>query len=360
VFGRARPQQKVIAEVTASYRSATMATLRVAFLSALVLELTAAVATALVAVEVGLRLLYGHMSYESALLVLLLTPEAFLPLRAVAAQFHASMDGAAAAGRVLDILEVGTAPRPRGGSRCPPPDLRAEELVLDAITVTYPGRPGPALQDIDLVVRPGERIALTGPSGAGKSTLLALLLGFVQPAAGTVRAGRAGLDAIDLDRWRDQIAWVPQRPHLFAGSVASNIALGSPAASLAAIERAAGLAGAAGFIEALPGGYHAELPERGLALSAGQRQKIALARAFLRDAPLLLLDEPTAHLDPESARHVRAAIENALAGRTLIVVSHRQDLAGAAGRVVRVDHGRLGAATPASGQPRPLPAAATG
>jgi ATP-binding cassette, subfamily C, bacterial CydD len=357
LFGRAKPQQKVIAEVTGAYRSATMATLRVAFLSALVLELAAAVATALVAVEVGLRLLYGHMTYQTALLVLLLTPEAFLPLRAVAAQFHASMEGAAAAGRVLDVLQAtpGTAPRAGhpapGGPRRRGVDLRTGETVVTAVTVAYPGRGRPALEDVSLVVRPGERIAVTGPSGAGKSTLLALLLGFAEPAAGTIRVGGADLAAIDPGQWRGQIAWVPQSPHLFAGSAARNIALGSPGAGEEEIRRAAVLAGAAGFIEALPGGFQAELGERGLRLSAGQRQKIALARAFLRDAPLLLLDEPTAHLDLASARQIREVIATTMASRTVVLVSHDRRLAGLASRVISLEHGRL---RPADGQP-PLP-----
>ncbi len=340
MFGRAKPQQTVIGEVTGAYRSATMSALRVAFLSALVLELAAAVATALVAVEVGLRLLYGHMAYETALLVLLLTPEAFLPLRAVAAQFHASMEGAAAAGRVLEILDSPAPPRPAATPRTDA-DLRTEEIALNAVTAAYPGRHRPALQELSLAIRPGERIAVTGPSGAGKSTLLALLLGFVQPAAGTIEVGGVDLAAIDPGRWRAQIAWVPQQPHLFAGTAAGNIALGSPGASLDAIRRAAGLAGAAEFIEALPGGYDAELGERGQRLSAGQRQKIALARAFLRDAQLLLLDEPAAHLDPASARRLWETVETVAAGRTVVLVSHASGWERLATRVISLDHGQL-------------------
>jgi ATP-binding cassette, subfamily C, bacterial CydD len=355
VFGRARAQEKVIAEVTGAHRSATMSALRVAFLSALVLELSASVATALVAVEVGLRLLYGHMAYETALLVLLLTPEAFLPLRAVGAQFHASMEGAAAAGRALEILETEpvTAPRPIGQPSPPPPSLRTDEIALNAITVTYPGRGRPALDGLSLTIRPGERIAVTGPSGSGKSTLLALLLRFIPPTAGTIQVGPANLAAIDPDQWRTQIAWVPQRPHLFAGSAADNIALGCPSARPDAIQHAARLAGAAEFIEGLPGGYQADLGERALRLSAGQRQKIALARALLRDAPLLLLDEPTAHLDPASAREFWAVIETVLADRTVILVSHGRGWSGVASRVVRLDGGRLLAPEggPAAGSP---------
>jgi ATP-binding cassette, subfamily C, bacterial CydD len=362
LFGRAKPQQKVIGEVTGAYRSATMSALRVAFLSALVLELAAAVATALVAVEVGLRLLYGHMGYETALLVLLLTPEAFLPLRAVAAQFHASMEGAAAAGRVLEILETGSPSRPTTTPRIQAGDLRTDEITLNAVAVAYPGRDRPVLRELNLAIRPGERIAVTGPSGAGKSTLLALLLGFVQPTAGTIEAGGTDLAAIDLARWRAQVAWVPQQPHLFAGTAASNIALGSAGAGLDAIRRAAELAGAAEFIEALPGGYDAELGERGLSLSVGQRQKIALARAFLRDARLLLLDEPAAHLDPASASLLWETIETLSAGRTVVLVSHGRGWEALASRVISLDQGQLGrpagaAYPPATAvlRPRPTP-----
>ena len=358
VFGRARAQEQVIAKVTDDYRKTTMATLRVAFLSALVLELAAAVATALVAVEVGLRLLYGHLDYETALLVLLLTPEAFLPLRAVGAQFHASMEGAAAAGRVFEILDTalpdGAAVQPVAPGQAAQPgrantgtvtaDLRVAELRLAGITVTYPGRPRPALDGIGLTIAPGERIMLTGPSGAGKSTLLALLLRFLSPAAGTVEAGGGDVAAMDLEQWRRQIAWVPQRPYLFTGSAADNIALGQPGASRAAIGRAARLAGAAEFIDSLPSGYDTPLGERGLRLSAGQRQRIVLARAFLRDAPLLLLDEPTAHLDPAGARLIASALDTRLADRTIILISHGQGLpAGSDWRVVRLEHGALAA-----------------
>jgi ABC-type transport system involved in cytochrome bd biosynthesis fused ATPase/permease subunit len=220
-------------------------------------------------------------------------------------------------------------------------DLRSDEISLSAVTVAYPGRPRPALDGVALTIRPGERIVITGPSGAGKSSLLALLLRFIEPDAGTIQAGGSDLSAIAADRWRAQIAWVPQHPHLFAGSAADNIALGQPGAGLDAIRRAARLAGAAEFIEALPGGYHAALGERALRLSAGQRQKIALARAFLRDAPLVLLDEPAAHLDPVGARQLARAIETALAGRTVLVVSHGRGWAGGADRVIRLDQGRL-------------------
>ena len=356
VFGRAKAQEQVIAKVTEDYRAATMSTLRVAFLSALVLELSAAIATALVAVEVGFRLLYGHLGYETALLVLLLTPEAFLPVRAVGAQFHASMEGVAAAGRVFQILDTAipgepqarsAATAPRGGrSRA---DLRTQYIRLNGVTAAYPGRDRPALDGVSLTIAPGDRVVLTGPSGAGKSTLLALLLRFIAPVAGTIELAGGEPDgdvadgdvaAMDVQQWRTQIAWVPQQPYLFTGTAADNIALGQAGASRDAICRAARLAGAAGFIEELPAGYDTPLGERGLRLSAGQRQRIALARAFLRDAPLLLLDEPAAHLDPVSAQLIRTAIDTALSDRTVILVSHRGAWADGGARVIRLEQGK--------------------
>jgi ATP-binding cassette, subfamily C, bacterial CydD len=347
VFGRAKRQEDVIKEVTDSYRSATMATLRLAFLSALVLELAAAVATALVAVEVGLRLLAGHLGYQTALVVLLLTPEAYLPLRAVGLHFHASMEGAAAAGRACDIIE--TAPPPArvaaaGTGEVAPIDLRCDDITLDAVSLAYPGRDQPALAEVSMTIRPGDQIAVTGPSGAGKSSLLALLLRFTQPTGGRITAGGVDLARIDADDWRRQVAWVPQRPYLFAATVAENIALGQPAANRRDIERAARLAGADAFLEALPRGYDTPLGDQALRLSAGQRQRIALARAFLRDAPLLLLDEPTAHLDPLVAGQVLAVIQTLMAGRTVILVAHRHAWPGLradANRVLTLDHGRL-------------------
>lgn len=351
VFGRAKAQEQVIAKVTEDYRAATMSTLRVAFLSALVLELSAAIATALVAVEVGLRLLYGHLGYETALLVLLLTPEAFLPVRAVGAQFHASMEGVAAAGRVFEILDTAMPGEPQARSAATAPrsgssraDLRTQYIRLNGVTAAYPGRHHPALDGLSLTIAPGDRIVLTGPSGAGKSTLLALLLRFIAPAAGTIDLAGGGSDgdvaAIDVRQWRTQIAWVPQQPHLFTGTAADNIALGQAGATRDAICRAARLAGAADFISELPAGYDTPLGERGLRLSAGQRQRIALARAFLRDAPLLLLDEPVAHLDPVSARLIRDAIDTAMSDRTVILVSHREGWADGGARVIRLEQGK--------------------
>jgi len=256
------------------------------------------------------------------------------------------MEGAAAATRVFEILDTPVPglpqPSPRATAlRDARADLRSEDIRLDGVTVVYPGRPRPALEEVSLTIAPGERIILSGPSGAGKSTLLALLLRFIAPAAGSIAVGDRDLAALDMGAWRRQIGWVPQQPYLFSGTAADNIALGEAGASRDAICRAARMAGAAEFIEALPAGYDTPLGERGLRLSAGQRQRIALARVFLRDAPLLLMDEPAAHLDAASARQIGTAIETALADRTVILVSHGQGWDGGGCRSIRLDRGKL-------------------
>jgi ATP-binding cassette subfamily C protein CydD len=352
VFGRGQAQEQVIAEVTGACRRATMKSLRIAFLSGFVLEIAAALATGLVAVEVGLRMLAGHLGYQTGLLVLLLTPEAYLPLRALGAQFHASAEGTAAAEQAFEILDAPERPAPpvhgqpaaRAATRHARrhvPDLRTDPIRLNEVALRYPGREVPALHEVSLTIRPAERITLTGPSGAGKSSLLALLLRLAEPTQGWIEAGDTPLAAVALDQWRAQIGWVPQRAYLFAGSVAENIALGRPGASRAAVTRAARAAGAAEYIDALPRGYDTQLGERGLQLSSGQRQQLALARAFLRDAPLLLLDEPAAHLDAASAARLAVTLAADLGDRTVIQVAHGRHPAAGDGLVLRLEDGRL-------------------
>jgi ABC-type multidrug transport system fused ATPase/permease subunit len=237
--------------------------------------------------------------------------------------------------------------------------LRDDTIKLSRVSLAYPGRDRPALSAVNLTIRPGDRITLAGPSGAGKSSLLALLLRFTEPTGGRIEVGGVDLMSIPVGEWRRQISWVPQQPFLFTTSVAANIALGQPAASPAAIARAAQAAGAAEFIEGLPDGYVTEVGERGLRLSSGQRQQIALARAFLRDAPLLLLDEPTAHLDAVSARRLEEAITTLTLDRTVIQVTHSQNQTRDIGRILTLDHGTLRQTRAERQAPSPAPALLT-
>lgn len=304
IFGRARAQSEAVRRVTDRHRVASMASLRLAFLSSLVLELLASLSVALVAVGVGLRLVEGRLDLETALMVLILAPEAYLPLRQVGAHFHASADGVAAAQEVFRILETPPPTRsPSGGG----------PLRMRGVTVRYADRSAPVLDGFDLDVRPGEVVALTGPSGAGKSTVLAVLLGFVVPDSGEVDIG-----------W--DIAWVPQRPGLRAGTVAENVRLGRPDATDEAVRRALDEAGARDIDPAT------QVGELGQLVSGGQRRRIALARALVTDAPVLLLDEPTAGVDPDTETAIIANLR--ATGRTILLVAHHPALIAAADRVV--------------------------
>ncbi|MGI5169579.1 thiol reductant ABC exporter subunit CydD [Spirillospora sp. CA-253888] len=386
-YGRTGHQSQVVRAMADQHRRATVAALRVAFLSSLVLELVCALSVALVAVPVGLRLMKGDMALETGLLVLVLTPEVYLPLRALGARFHASAEGVAAAESVFAVLDAPSAHSGREGEQSTGRDAGREgsgravrravvagacgegfvdtvageagevtgdvagsapEIVLEDLTVHYPGADRPALEGVSLRVAPGERVALAGPSGAGKSTLLLVLAGLVSPTGGRVLVD--GEDLADLvaepggaglARWRARLGWVPQRPHLFAASVADNIALGVPGATRPQIVRAARAAAAEEFVERLPGGYDTVLGEGGAGLSAGQRQRLAIARAYLTGAPLMLLDEPTARLDLHSEQVLVRAAARLLEGRTALIVAHRPALLRVADRVVRLQDGRI-------------------
>jgi thiol reductant ABC exporter CydD subunit len=334
VFGRAQAQARAVRDVTNRYRAATMATLRVAFLSALSLELLATFSVAMVAVAVGLRLLGGHLTFETALFILILAPEAFAPLRLLGANYHSSAEGVAAAAEVFELLDRDTPPETLSAEI---PDLAVTALHIEGLEARYPGRSAPAVREISLTVRPGEILAIAGPSGCGKSTLISVLLCLTPASGGSIRVGTTDLTALDPDAWRSQIAWVPQRPHLFARSIADNIRLGRPAASDEQVRAAIGSAGLDDVVARLPAGMNTVLGTDGSGLSAGERQRIALARAFLRDAPLLLLDEPTAHLDSQTEAGVLNAVRHLMAGRTVLMAAHRPSLLALADRVVALD-----------------------
>lgn len=329
VFGRARAQAESIRRITAEYRRATMRTLRIAFISSFALELLATLSVALVAVTIGMRLVYGEMDLYTGLIVLILAPEAYLPLRQVGAQYHAAAEGLGAAEEIFSVLET---PVPAPGTGAVPTGA----LAFEDVTVRYPGRSTDAVTDVSFTVAPGETVALVGPSGAGKSTLLNVLLGFVRPTGGRALIGGADLGGLDLAEWHGRVAWVPQRPHLYAGTITENVRLARPDADDDAVRRALRDAGALEFVDALPDGAQAVLGEDGAGLSAGQRQRLALARAFLADRPVLLLDEPTAALDSATEAEIVAAVRRLAAGRTVLLVVHRPALLAVADRVVRL------------------------
>ena len=335
VFGRAKAQAAAVRRVTDDYRRSSMVTLRVAFLSSMVLELLASLSVALVAVAIGLRLVYGDLTLQVGLAVLILAPEAYLPLRQLGTQFHAAADGVEAAGQVLDVLDT---PPPPTGTRT---DLSAPfGITLDAATVGRPGERG-AVGPLTLTAPAGRVTVVTGDSGAGKTTLLQLIAGVVRPESGTVGVTAADGRAVavaDLDPawWRTQLAWSAQGGSLQAGTVRENLALGNPDADDATLRAALDAVDAAGFVDRLPGGWEHVLGDGGSGLSQGQRQRLTLARALARTAPVLLLDEPTAALDEATEQSVLAGMRNLIAGRTVVLVTHRPGPIALADQVVRL------------------------
>ena len=338
---REAAQAETIERVSEQYRAETMGTLRVAFLSALVLELCAMVGTALVAATIGVQLDGGHLGLQAGLTVLLLAPELYGPLRGVGQQFHASADGLAAAERIFAVLDAPPALVEPATAATRVPDPALAPLRFEAVAFAYPDRPERVLEELEFELAPGATTALVGPSGAGKSTVAALALRLADPTAGRVSCDGVDLREVDLDAWRGRVAWVPQRTRLFSGTIAENIALTDPGAERPRILVAARAAGLQELLDQLADGLDTPIGEGGRGLSAGQAQRIGLARAFLRDASLVVLDEPTAHLDADTAAAVGAAIVRLAEGRTTLLITHDASLTARADRVVAL---RTGAA----------------
>lgn len=341
IFRAAKREIAVVAEMADAYRRDTMAVLRLAFLSALVLEFFTTLAIALTAVLVGFRLMWGEINFHIGFFMLLLAPEFYAPIRAVGVERHAKMEATAAAERLVAFLDRPAPTRPAQARR-----LEAGIAVglrFEGVGVAY--RDGPlALDGFDLDVAPGEHIALVGPSGGGKSTLFALLLGFVETRAGRVLVDGVALEDLDLALWRGLIAHVPQRPHLFDGDVVMNVAMGRKPENgdvETAVARALASARADALVARLPEGPRTRLGEKGFGLSGGEAQRLALARAFYKPGPLVLFDEPTAHLDPATERDLGQAIAELAEGRTTITIAHRLQTVRQADRIVALDRGRI-------------------
>ena len=327
-LGRARGPEHRIAELSAAHRRSAMATLRIAFLSALVLELLATLGVAVVAVGIGLRLVSGGMSLTAGLTVLLLAPDVFWPLRRIGAEFHAAQDGRTAADKAFALIGRPAAATVRTGKVA----ARGAQIHLESLSVT--GRDGRSPCDLTAVIEPGAVTVLTGRNGAGKSTTLQVIAGLTTPSAG--RATVAGVDVAELDltAWWPQLSWLPQRPVLVAGTVQHNLAL------LGGVQDLESACAASGFdtvLAELPAGLNTMLGRGGVGLSLGQRQRLGLARALGSSASVLLLDEPTAHLDAHTEdRVLRAIVERARAGATVVVVGHREHVLAIGDQVLEV------------------------
>ena len=347
-FGRAHDGADTIESVSKRFGDTTMEVLRTAFQTSLVMEWAATAATALVAVEVSFRMVEGSLSFRSALAVLVLTPEFFVPFRRLALEYHAGQSGQTAVEHIEQLKSLPTlaaahhsvpcsvAPSGESPSAGDPPALR-----IRGLRVRYPDSATDALVDVDLDVAAGETVALCGPSGAGKTTLARVLLGFVTPGTGTIEMDGSSLRSTDIGQWRRQIAWVPQRPTLIAGTIAQNIALGDPSASREQILTAARTARADAFISKLPEGFDTLIGERGSGLSGGQKQRLAIARAALVDAPFVLFDEFTAHLDERTEAELLEAAQDLLSERTALVIAHRPATIAIADRVVDLEGGQV-------------------
>jgi ATP-binding cassette, subfamily C, bacterial CydD len=343
LFGCSEQEVEYVRTISERFRQATMGTLRLAFFSSLILEEGAAISTAIIAVEVGLRLLLGQLTFQSALFVLLLVPEFFQPLRLLGTKYHTGRNGVVAMQRISAILDIPVqhplTPEPPSVLLTPPsPGLNPIHFV--DVSYAYDSQ-RPALQSVSFQISPGQKVALVGPSGAGKSTIAQLLLRFIDADSGAIYIGNTSLVAISPQAWRKQVAWVPQHPYLFNASVAENIHLGCPQATLREIKEAAQSAHAHQFICSLPQGYDTIIGEQGSRLSGGEAQRISLARAFLKNAPLLILDEATSFLDPQYEVQILDALAHLTQGRTVLIIAHRLSTIYDADQIIVVNDGRV-------------------
>jgi ATP-binding cassette subfamily C protein CydCD len=338
LFGHSKAHARNIETVSNQFRDTTLSVLRITFLSALALELLATISTAVIAVEIGFRLLYARMEFLPAFFILVLAPEFYLPLRNLGARFHAGMAGTSAARRIYEILDT-PVPEKRSEADGTKPVEEITSIHLEDVSYTYPGQSAPALKNINLQIKAGQHIALIGPSGAGKTTLANLVLGFIQPTSGKITInGDLSLSDCYLP---DHIAWVPQRPHLFHDTIAENIRLGKPDATQEEIRDAAKAAHLHEAIEEMPDGYETVIGEEGARLSGGQAQRLALARAFLKNAPILILDEPTSSLDPETETLLEASTRRLMQGRTVLTIAHRLNTIFRADQIIVLEDGQI-------------------
>ena len=341
IFGKSIQKTSKISEVSEEFRKATIKTLKVAFISSLCLELIATLSTAVLAVSVGLRLLFGYLGYQEALFILIIAPEFYAPLRSLGASFHSGMEGTSSGKRIFNILETDKCGDSVKQTKKQPGNIENGLIKYCNVIFSYEGVNSKAVDNISLEISPGEKIAFVGETGSGKTSIIKLLMGFIAPEYGNIIIGDNKLSEIDIDFWRSKISWIPQNPYLFNCSIKENICLGLQQNNFSQglLKKAAEIAEIDKYIQTLENGYDTPIGERGIRLSGGQAQRIAIARAVIKDAPILIMDEPTSNIDSIYEEYIMKNLNVWSQNKTVITVAHRMKTIQNADRIISIKNG---------------------
>jgi len=342
LFNRTQEAIDKINDFSNLFRIKTLNVLKIAFLSALVLEVTATLSVAVIAVEIGLRLLNGNFVFSDALFILIIAPEFYLPLRILGTTYHAGMEGIAAFERIKDVLNYNTTKSNfTSNTKDDFTFAQNNSIILKNISYTYSDRATKALDNISLTIETNKVTAIVGASGSGKTTLMNILLRFFNPTEGNIFIGETDLHLVKKETWRENLAWLPQNPHLFSKSIRENLQIANVRATFEEVVNAAKIAHIHEFILDLPNGYNTLVGENGAKLSGGEIQRIALARAYLRNSPLLFVDEPTANLDPIVEEEIVKDMYKLFSGKTVLIIAHRLNTIIKADKIIVMKDGRI-------------------